>query len=269
MRSFFSTLAGVALLFSAAWADDAAPVVFERQDGRALRGYLQGRDETTVVVRLDKATADTRVKASDIRFFRFTHKEYDPQAVQQMFDQARYSDVISLLEPVTAPYLDYAAISNNLEAAFCLLMKAYYEDGNYEKTGDLSARLMRNPNPDVQLQASVFQALAALGQGDVLAAESLLSGITSPAAELYVQARIQNAQKHPKTAIQTVVRLIAEHPNDKDWLPPAELFCAGLYYQLDMTNAALVTARQTEKLYQGTYVERGAQSLRARIENNR
>ena len=234
-----------------------------------MRGYLQGRDETTVIVRLDKATADTRVKASDIRFFRFTHRAYEPQAVQQLFDQARYSDVIAGLEPVVTPYLDYAGISNNLETAFCLLMKAYFEDGNYEKTGDLSARLMRNPNPDVQSQASVFQALAALGQGDVSAAESLLSGITSPAAKLYVQARIENAQKYPKNAIQTVVQLIAEYPNDKDWLPPAELLCAGLYYQMEMTNAALVTARQTAKLYQGTYIEQGAQALRAGIENNR
>lgn len=266
MKSFFSILAGASLLVSAAQADDGAPAVFERQDGRVLRVYLQGRDETTVAVRLDKAVADTRVKVSDIKFLKFSHRPYDQQAVQQLFDQARYSEVIAGLEPVTAPYLDYAGISNNLETVFCLLMKAYYENGDYVQTRDLSARLIRNQNPEVQLQASVFQSLAALKQSDLLSAESLLAGITSPAAKLYVQAGIQNAQKHPKAAIQTIVKLIAEYPNDKDWLPPAELFCAELYYQMGMTNAASVTARQTANLYKGTYIEQEAKALREMIE---
>lgn len=266
MKSFFMTLAGVLLLISSVRANDQAPAVFERQDGRALRVYLQGRDETAVTVRLDKAAADTRVKTGDIKFFRFSHRPYDPQAVQQLFDQARYSEVVSGLEPVAMPYLDYAGISNNLETAFCLLMRAYYEDGNYVKTRDLATQLIRNPNPDVQLQAFVFQALSALEQGDLLSAESLLSSINSPSAKLYVQARIQNAQKHPKNAIQTVVKLIAEYPNDKDWLPPAELFCAELYHRMGMTNAASVTARQTANLYKGTYIEQEAKALREIIE---
>lgn len=266
MKSFFIFIAGFTLLSSAFAAESEAPAVLERQDGRGLQVFIKRLDATTITIRLDKATADTQLKIEEVKFLNFNHSPYDQQAVEKLFNQADYRGVINILEPVTAPYSGYVSIRNNLENTFCLLMNAYFENRNFEKSRRLATLLSANQNLEVRSKALVFQALSALNEGSAGSVTNLLPQIINPAARLYVQACVEHAQKQPKAAIQTAVKLIAEYPNDKEWLPQTELLCAKLYYEMNMTNAAAVTTRQVQKFYAGTYVAKEAQILRSKIE---
>lgn len=259
---------GAVLMAPAVRAGEEAPAVLERKDGRALRVFLQNYTNGYLIVRLDKASADTQMKAEDVNQLLFSPVKYDENEVQQHFNQADYASVIAALEPVAAPYRNYVFVSNNLETVFCLLMNAHLEKGNFSRARDWADRLLANGNPVVQLAAQAGRALAALGENDQPAAEAMLSKIQQPAAKLYIQACIERSKKQPKAAIQTAVKLIAQYPNDMDWLPRTELLCAELYNEIGLTNSAVATARQTEKLYAGTNIEKEAQALRSRIEKS-
>jgi tetratricopeptide (TPR) repeat protein len=265
MKRIFTLLAGVAVLASVAQADEKSLAVVERSDGRALRVFLKQIKGEILVVQLDKASADTRMNLADVRSIQFSHPKYDEKAVRQSFDQADYGQVIAVLEPVTAPYLDYVSVTNNLEETLVLLMNSYIRSGNAVKARDLSTRLLANRNPAVHLQAQVGRALSALGEGDIPFAEATLKDIPDAAAALYVKACIQQTAKQPSAAIQTVVELIATHPNDREWLPTAELLGAQLYLQMGLTNSAASTARQVQKLYEGTNIGKEAQAFQAGI----
>jgi hypothetical protein len=254
------------LMGSVSGADDMASAVLERQDGRGLQVFLKRLDATNITIRLDKATADTQLKLEEVKFLNFNHTPYDQQSVEKRFNEADYRGVIDILEPVAAPYSGYASIRNNLEDPFCLLMNAYFENKNFAQSRRLATFLSANQNPEVKSKALVFQALSSLNEGSAAAVSNLLPQIINPSARLYVQACTEHAQKQPKAAIQTAIKLIAEYPNDKEWLPQTELLCAQLYYEMNMTNAAAVTARQVQKFYAGTYVAKEAQILRSKIE---
>ena len=268
MKRFLVLLIIGSVLAPAVKAGEEAPAVLERKDGRALRVFLQNCTNGHLIVRLDQASADTQTKLDDVNQLQFSHVKYDEEAVQKNFNQADYASVISVLGPVTTPYRNYVFISNNLETVFCLLMNAHLEKGNFSRARDWADRLLANGNPVVQLAAQTGRALAALGENDLPAAEAMLSKIQQPAAKLYIQACIERSKKQPKAAIQTAVKLIAQYPNDMDWMPQTELLCAELYNEIGLTNSAISTARQTEKLYAGTNIEKEAQALRSRIEKS-
>jgi hypothetical protein len=266
MKRLSAVCFAAALSLSAAGAPPGAPAVLERNDGRAWRVYLQRIDGEAVVTRLENSSEERLFKMSDVLRLDFTHAPYDSAAVGARFREADYAAVIRTLAPAIAPYRNYAAISNNLEADFCLLMNAYLENGDFGKARELSDRLMTSRNPPVQVSAQVGRTLAALGESDLKTAGAIVPKIQNPAAQLYAQACVERAEKKPRAAIQTAVKLIAGHPNDMDWMPRTELLCAELYSEMGMTNAAAATARQTQKLYAGTNVEKEAQALRSKTE---
>lgn len=267
MKRFFVflALAGV-LVCSVQAAEDGPGALLKRQDGQTFRVFLRDCTDATLSVRLDKAVAGSEFKRTDVKFLEFSHVPYDLDKVRTLQDTALYSEVVSALEPVMLPYMNYMAISNNLEETGCLLLDAYFRSGNPEKTKNLAARLLRNENPAVQSKALTYLGLSAVAEGDLISAEAVFQRITDPAAQLYLKALIEKGQNKPKDAIQTIVRLIAEQPNDKEWLPSAELMGAELYKEMGMTNAAAVTARQVEKLYSGTGIEQEAKQLRSKLE---
>lgn len=266
IKKLFAVCLPAALALSAAGASSGALAVIERNDGRAWRVYLQRIDGENIVTRLENSPEDRLFKISDIVRLDFLSAAYDSAAAEARFRAADYTEAIRIMAPSIMPYQNFASISNNLEAAFCLLVNAYIENGDFAQARDLSACLISSHNPSVQVSAQVGRALAALGGGDIPTAEAIMPKIQNSAAKLYVQACVERAKKQPKAAIQTAIKLIAEYPNDMGWMPQTELLCAELYYEMGMTNSAVATARQTQKLYAGTNVEKEALALRSKIE---
>ena len=201
------------------------------------------------------------IDASTVDRLEIKDSEYDAVRIQQDFSDANYSAVIGALESVVLPVSEYMAIPNNVQDACEQLMKAYVWNGDGEKAAALADQVLTSSKPEQVVSALVARALAALQMNDTATAEVCRAELKDPAAELYVRASIERAQGDSQKAIQTVVDLIATHPNNQDWMPPAELLGAKLYLDLGMTNAAETTARQTQKMYAGTNVEKEARAF--------
>lgn len=257
--------AGALLALSAAGELKGTTAIVERTDGRAWRVALQGVEGDQLIVRLENSSANRSFKLSDIARLEFTSGSYDISDVQSRFNTADYGAVIRTLGPVAALYMNYAFLPNNREADLGLLMKTLYRNGNFEQAAALSVQLAANPNMALQNSAKAYQALALLGAGDRTAAEEIRQKLTDPSAQLYLQACIERAESRPVDAIQTAVKLIAEHGNDMNWMPQTELLCAELYRELGMTNSAAAVARQTCKLYEGTNIGAEAQKLQTEL----
>ena len=106
--------------------------------------------------------------------------------------------------------------------------------------------------------------LMSLAQEPVAATNEVVE--RSMAAKLYEQALSERESGNVKQAIQTVAKIVAEHTDDRDVLPNAELLSAELYLELDLIECADVTAQQVVELYEGTDVADKAAALRAKIE---
>lgn len=265
MKRLFGILIGTALLISSGLCAEPPRAVLYKTDGRAWKVFLikNGREELTI--RLIKSKANTKVETDEVDRLEIEHPEYNPDVVQLHFNQADYPAVIAALEPVVLPAADYMGFENNLQEPCDLLMQAYSWSGDVSKAGALADQLRITPDPERKVSALVIRALSAMAQSDTATAETCRAAIDDPAAGLYVRAAMEQAQGNPQKAIQTVVELIASHPNNMNWMPPAELLCAKLYLELGMTNSAAATARQTSTLYAGMNVEKEAKALRSTI----
>ena len=83
-------------------------------------------------------------------------------------------------------------------------------------------------------------------------AQALIKETFNEAEKIYFQALILNEQKRFKDAMKMVTQMIINHSNDTTWLPPIELLSAKIYLDLGLTNSAINTAKQVEKIYKGT-----------------
>ncbi len=127
----------------------------------------------------------------------------------------------------------------------------------------VAAAAATTPDPE---QATLTLAFKALSAGDPQAVAAAAESVTNPAARLYFQAGAARLQGHPKAAIQFAAKAVALYYQDVEWLPRNELLCAELYSELGLTNAAVVTARHVQTLYNGTDISKKAGALRSKIE---
>jgi len=268
MKRIFVFLIGLALLVPAGFADGGPLAVVYKKDGRAWRLILMGNDGTYLTGRTEKLSEVKQIALADIDRLDIQNGEYDENSVRRRFNEADYTAVITALEPVLTSSADFMGIRNNLHDAFNLLMQAYHENGDVGKAREASSRLMETSNPELKCSAQVCRVLAALAGGDLKTAEAVQAEISDPAAKLYARACVERARQKPETAIQTAVELIAEHPNDLNWMPRTELLCAELYLEMGMTASAGAAARQTQKLYAGTNTGKEAQALRSILEQS-
>ena len=264
-RTLFLLVAGCALLGMSATAADGPMAVLYKKDGRAWRVTLIQNGGEQLTIRLEKGSASIQTPVDEIERLKMDHPDYDLASAEDLYNRAEYAAVIKALEPVAAPAAEYMGIQNNLQDAFLLLTRAYYEHGDTEKARAAAARLCQSRDETLKLFGRVYAALTAVQAGDLQAAETARQQIDDPAAALYVQAFLERAQGKPVQAIQTAVQLIAKYPNDMDWMPRTELLCAELYEEMGMIPSAEATARQTAKFYAGMHVAPEAQALRSKL----
>ena len=238
------------------------PAILEAINGKKARVFLQRMEDGKLVFQPYKSTKEISVDASKVKRLDFVLK-YDSEGVAQAFINGDYATVVATLEPLLQAHAPYMVVDNNLRDAFSMLMKAYRENGDLPKARKAASTLMESGDPVLVERGLVVMALAAIAENDLTAAERIQSKVVSEAGALYLKSSIERAKGEPKVAIQTVVSIIAEHGNDMEWLPPAELLCARLYLDMGMTNSAAHTARQVEHMYAGTHIAADAKKLRA------
>lgn len=246
------------------------PAMLEAINGKQARVFLQRLEDGKLTFQAYKSTKDMTVPASKIKSLTF-YPKYDAEAVEQQFNAGDYSNVLSTLDPLMESFWEYMTVENNLRDAFCMLMDAYYKNGDFPKTRKAAGILLESGDPKLVQRGQANIALVAIAENDLETAKKIRGEVTSEAAGLYLQACIERAEQRPKDAIKTVSDIIIYHANDVEWLAPSELLCAYLY--VDMlgansvitTNSALHTARQVKNIYAGSSVAADAEKLWFRL----
>jgi hypothetical protein len=262
MKWIFFFIAGL-LLHAEVCAEELKALMY-RTDGRAWRVFLVDAGEDQLTIRLEKGTANTRTPFVDIDRLEIEHPSIDMNQAVQLFNEAKYTQVIDLLEPVVEPAGSYMVVSNNLQEAYLLLTKAYYESGQTSRAAAGAVQMIRSQDSLLKLHGNVLAALCAVSVGEFDVADMLRKKLPDPAA-LYVQAVKERAQGDPKAAFRTAVQIIANNPNNMKWLPRTELLCAQLYIDIGLLESADAAARQTQVFYKGMNVAEEAAELRKQV----
>lgn len=269
MKRIILFLVGCAFATQVLGQDIGPAAVLYKTDGRAWRVFLIENRADQLIVRLEKGRANIEVPVNEVERLEMTdYAAYDASQAQAAFDRAEYDKVIDMLEPAMSPVASFMSFKNNLQKDYVLLVKAYYEAGYASLAAEGAAMLMAAEDTDLQKTAKAYLMLATIAQGDLSEALALWKTVSDGAARLYGKAMMERASGKPEMAIQTVVELIAEHPNDMNWMPSAELLCAELYLEMGMPESAEVVARQVQKFYAGRNVEPEADALRLKIKES-
>lgn len=265
MKRIVLVLAGILLCGRGAQAEGKLEARLNRADGRAWRVVLTGCDDQQLSYHLEKSTAPKTMPLTDVGSLVIKLPELKMDALQEQLTSADYRGVISVLEPAVRTCGTYMALTNNVVGPFALLTKAYLRNGDSAKALAAAKQLQLVSDPAVQGAAKSIAAQAVLEAGDVEGAKAMLGKLDDEVAALYLQARIERAEKRSREAMQTVIKLIATHPNDHNWMPRTELFCAELYIDLERLDSAAEVARQVQILYPGSEFRIEAKQLAGKI----
>ncbi len=253
-------------------AQSGTPAQIEVAGGKKAKGFLQSLENGILTFQQVKSSRNIPAPVDKIDRLVF-YPRYDAVAAEHSFNEGEYSTVIEILDSVMEPYWDYMSISNNMQAAFGMLVKAHLANGNFDQVERASDVLMEG-SPPMLLEGQVYAALVALSDtttngvattNGLAVAEKLRGEVASEAAGLYLQACIEQAKGEPNKASRIVAEIVASHGNDLDWMPQTELLSAILYLDAGMTNSAVGTARQVQSIYAGSNIARDAEKLVAKL----
>jgi len=267
----------VMMVVAASGQQSGTPARIAIKNGKIVNGFLQGLENGKLTFQVNKSTRDIPAPIDKIKSLTFFPKktQYDPIAVEQLFQTGDYAGVISLLDPVMKPYIDYMSISNNMLSAYTMLVTAHRKQKDFDQVRRAGEILRSSDIPDLVLQGQTYTIFAELSNvttnglvetNSLVKAEKMCNEMKSEAAKLYMQARIEQAKGNPKAGMKLVCKVIAEHGNNMDWMPSSELLSAYLYFDMGLTNSVLGTAGQVESIYAGSNISKDAEGLRVKVE---
>jgi tetratricopeptide (TPR) repeat protein len=265
MKRIALLLSGILLAGRCVSAAQPLDATLTRDDGRAWRVVLIGCDTNQLTYHLENDSTPKILPLPQVRSLEIKLPELDLRELNARLVSADYQGVVSELEPAVGAVAPYMVVPNNAVDAFALLTKAHLRNGDVKKALEAATNLQAVQDPKLKAFAADTMAQAALEQGDLAAAKQQVERLSDPAAALYLTARIQRAEQQSKDAMQTVIELIASHPNDHDWMPQTEYLCAQLYMDLDMLESAAEVARQVQVLYPGSEFKVEAERLHEQI----
>lgn len=277
MKRFLTSAVAFAALVSMGLAQDQPGVPARMQIvglPKPLPVFLQRVEDGRFYFQRYRQNKDIAGPINKIAHLEFIEK-FDLDGARELYRNGEFELLVSKMETEMKPSLDeywpYMRIDNNFQDVFCMLTHVYLELGEYDKATKAAAILIQSNNSSVHSTGQSVSIMIALKDGRIEDAEALLEQIDSPTGVLYFRACIERAKKDPKAAIQLVTELIAEHGNDLDWMPKAELLSAYLYHDMAETrpdpylDSAKQTARQVKHMYAGTYIAGLAQRLEGSI----
>jgi hypothetical protein len=251
-------------LMQSVWAAQPKAVLY-RTDGRAWNVDLVSCDAKQVIYTLENSEAQKTVALEDINRLQIKHPAYDAAEIETLLNAGDYQAVIRILEPVALSAGDYMAVENNLKKPFEQLMRAYYLNGSLKDAQVAAEKLQATTEQELKEMAVVINGLSVLAQGDRTTAQILHVEMKDSVARQYLKACIDQNAGDLRSAMKTAVELIADYPNNMTYMPLTELLCAQLYIDLGRLDSADETARQAKVFYAGTFAEKEAEKLRAKI----
>lgn len=248
---------GISLLASlsaiAQQTQPGTPAQLEVSNGKSANVFLQRIEGNTLMFQSVGSARNMPAPVGQIASLTFFPK-YDAIGLERSFADADYEEVVLQYGRALAPYWAYMSISNNVQMDLLRLTRSYLKTGELEKVIEAANTLQASRHEPIRLQGQSFALQVALATNDVAAAEAVYASVESEPAKLFLGACIERAKQQPREAIKLLTQLIAEHGNELDWMPAAELLCAELYLDMEYTNSAVATARQVSRIYRGDAV---------------
>ncbi len=271
MRALLTSLAAGSMIAVAVAQQQAAtpqqtgtPARLEAINGKMARVFLQGLADGNLTFQPFGSPNNMTVETSKVRRFEF-YPKFEVGGAGQSYAEGDYPAVLQALAEPMQEFAPYMSVSNNLQEAYVMLMDSYLRSGDAGKAEECAALLLASDNPVIVRKGKSTLALAAAAKGDFQRVEELRSELDSPAGSLFLQAIVERANQQPKAAIQHVAEIIADHGNDLEWMPQAELLSAQLYLDMGQTNSAALTARQVKNIYAGSNIAADAAKLQASL----
>ncbi len=265
MKRITVLLSGILLAARCVTAAQPLNATLTRDDGRAWRVVLIGCDTNQLTYHLENDSTPKTLPLPQVQSLEIKLPQLDLRELNARLVSADYQGVVAELEPAVGDAAPYMVVPNNAVDAFALLTKAHLRSGEVKKALDAATYLQAVKDPELKAVAADTMAQAVLELGDLAAAKQQVERLSDPAAALYLTARIQRAEQQSKDAMQTVIELIASHPNDHNWMPQAEYLCAQLYMDLKMLDSAAEVARQVQVLYPASEFKVEAERLLEQI----
>jgi len=274
MKRLFYILTTFVALVTFAQAQDeeqtGVPAKMEIITGKVIPVYLQSLVDGKLIFQIYKRPKD--IPLGDItKVARFDFlNPFDADGVIQLFNSGEYQAVVDKmmteLKPSVDEYWPFMAVDNNFQPGFSALLESYIELDDLDQAETAASALMQSKNPDIRVQGQSAAIKVALKQGNIEQAEKVLEEVDSTVGKLYLQACIERAKQNPKAAFLLVNQIIAEYPNDLQWMPQSEFLNAHLYMDIGLTNSAINTARQVKNIYGNSSVAVKARKLQAQLE---
>lgn len=199
----------------------------------------------------------------------------DTEKLAEMIENREYERAITTLDHAISSFVEFNDLPANLTKYRALLMELHYKTRNFDKSVEISSKILADDqDPVLQERSRICQALALIDGGRLSEAEAVLatygwdqelSKDTSP-QKLYITAKLMVMKKDYVNAIEVVAKVIAFNSQDPDWMQPAELLSAEIYTELGMFDSAEEVIRQISLLYKNTNEDDLAQKLLIRIE---
>ncbi|WP_372794907.1 hypothetical protein [Pontiella sp.] len=281
-KSIYSlAMAGVFMLGALAEAA-SLPATLVMPGDKKWEGSIMSRDGEWIEFQTGTSPRPIRLGANTIVELQFDIK-LDQDRLNEMNQNREYERVIDALNRALDPYREYDDIPSNLTLYKSLLMELYYKTRDYEKTLEISAGLVQDDrDPDLQMKARIYGALALIDAGEADRAEALLKeygwdeelNSESAPERLYITAKLLALKGQFAEAMELAAYVVAFNSQDQEWMQPAELLCAQVYTELGKENPVMLDSaeeviRQISLLYKNTNEDDQAQQLKLRIDELR
>jgi len=258
------------LLSSAAFAGPVS-VRLETPDGKSYPGMLYSHEAGSVIFEPAGTTSRVRLPDAQVAFIKFEMDEKEEARAADLFAAGNYRELEALLNGLLSPALPYIMFPSNLTSDFRQWIIAAYWIGNYERVNTLTRILTQLPDKALTNDVRFYRGLALLETGDFQTVETFLKSPEAvdiyPAdsiARRYIDARLLQKNKEYTPAIRKAALLMVElHRADANWMPPVELLCAELYFQLKMPESAKAVLADINEFYSDPQIQKKAAAIAA------
>lgn len=244
---------------------------------KSWKGSLVGRDGGWIEFRPANAAAPIRLGASTVKELRF-EVAIDPDKIGELLADRQFERIIESLDKALKPFATYSDIPSNLTRYNLLMMELYYRTKQYDKSLEISSKIVDDDrDPVLQTKSRVYQALALIDSGKAAEAAKLLEKYgwnqdlseDAPPEMLYIRAKLLVLTEDYGKAMETIAKVIAFNSQNPEWMQPSELLCAEIYTELGMYDSAEEVCREIATLYKDTPESDKAEQLKIKIEKLR
>ena len=208
-----------------------------------------------------------RISLEVVEQLEFRFRDLSVEMCASLYDSGRLSVLKSRLDQLLFPLVAMKGISSNLAPYWYWLVRCEYWEGNRSGTLQGIEALRQEEDALWVRSADMYAVLLALDERDLKQAEAIFGRIANPdevsvAMNIYVRGRLAMARGEWKESLQYIVKIVALHGRNREWLAPALYAEAELYQRLGSNDLVVQVVTELERTFpESDWVARGRELL--------